>query len=152
MSPALTKGWQTRRVHVTVLMLSVDEAHLLQRSVPAALAQEPRPVYEPAAVAEHMRTYSPSTRARMSEADRRLQFRNRYLMMLKNDTVAEMARDLPWLVGYELAALGHALLRERDLLAGYGEAWALRDGARRRRRLVQERRRRSAPLGLRAPA
>ena len=43
MSPALTKGWQTRPVHVTVLILSVDEAHLLERSLPAALAQEPRP-------------------------------------------------------------------------------------------------------------
>ena len=27
-------------------------------------------------VAEHVRTYSPSTRGQMSEADRRLQFRN----------------------------------------------------------------------------
>ncbi len=109
-------------------------------------------VYEPRAVAEHVRTYSPSTRPRMSEADRRLQFRNRYLMMVKNDTPAALARDLPWVAGYELAALGHALLRERHLLAGYGKAWALRGGARRRRRLIQERRRRSAPLRLRAPA
>src|ERR1700733_1918764 len=44
MSSALTKGhWQTRRVPVTVLMLSVDEAPMLQRSLPAALGQEPRP-------------------------------------------------------------------------------------------------------------
>ncbi|HEX3976508.1 MAG TPA: glycosyltransferase [Solirubrobacteraceae bacterium] len=109
-------------------------------------------VYEPAAVAEHVRTYSPSTRAEMGEADRRLQFRNRYLMMLKNDTPAALARDLPWVAGYELAALGHVLLRERHLLEGYREAWALRHAARRRRRLIQGRRRRSAPLGIRAPA
>jgi GT2 family glycosyltransferase len=108
-------------------------------------------VYEPAAVAGHVRTNSPSTRGRMSEADRRLQFRNRYLMMFKNDTLSALARDLPWVAGYELAALGHVLLRERHLLAGYGEAWALRHAAARRRRLVQGRRRRSAPLGLRAP-
>src|ERR1700735_2885013 len=44
MASALTKGHcHTRRVHVTVLMLSVDEAPMLQRSLPAALAQEPRP-------------------------------------------------------------------------------------------------------------
>ena len=109
-------------------------------------------VYEPAAVAEHVRTYSPSTRGQMSEADRRLQFRNRYLMMLKNDTPAALARDLPWVAGYELAALGHVLLRERHLLRGYADAWALRRGALRRRRVVQSRRARSAPLGLRAPA
>jgi hypothetical protein len=85
----------------------------------------------------------------MSQADRRLQFRNRYLMFLKNDTPAAVARDLPWVVGYEILALGHVLLRERHLLGGYAEAWALRAGARRRRRQVQSRRRRSAPLGLR---
>jgi GT2 family glycosyltransferase len=109
-------------------------------------------VYEPAAVAEHVRTYSPTTRGQMSEADRRLQFRNRYLMMLKNDTPAALARDLPWVAGYELAALGHVMLRERHLLRGYADAWALRGGALRRRRVVQSRRARSAPLGLRAPA
>lgn len=109
-------------------------------------------VYEPSAVAEHVRTYSPSTRAQMSEADRRLQFRNRYLMMLKNDTPRALARDLPWVASYELAALGHVLLRERHLLAGYREAWALRHGALRRRRLVQSRCARAAPLGLCAPA
>jgi GT2 family glycosyltransferase len=108
-------------------------------------------VYEPAAVAEHVRTYSPSTRAQMSEADRRLQFRNRYLMILKNDTPAALLRDLPWVASYELLALGHALLRERHLLGGYREAWALRHGAWRRRRLVQSRRVRAAPFGLRAP-
>src|SRR3712207_7748568 len=45
-----------------------------------------RCVYEPAAVARHVRTYSPSTRATISEDHRRLQFRNRYLMWLKNET------------------------------------------------------------------
>jgi GT2 family glycosyltransferase len=109
-------------------------------------------VYEPAAVGEHVRTYSPSTRSQISEADRRLQFRNRYLMMLKNDTPSSLARDLPWVAGYELAALGHVLLRERHLLQGYADAWALRGGALRRRRVIQGRRRRLAPLGLRAPA
>jgi GT2 family glycosyltransferase len=108
-------------------------------------------VYEPAAVAEHVRTYSPSTRAQMSEHARRLQFRNRYLMILKNETAGGFARDLPWIAGYEALALGHVLLRERHLLLGYRDAWRLRHGAWTRRRRVQARRRRSPPLGLRAP-
>jgi GT2 family glycosyltransferase len=119
-----------------------------------------RSVYEPSAVAEHVRTYSPSTRAQMSEAARRLQFRNRYLMMIKNETAGAMARDLPWIAGYEVLALGHVLLRERHLLGGYRDAWRLRAGAWRRRAEIQERRRRlAAParrratprFGLRAP-
>ena len=77
----------------------------------------------------------------MSEAARRLQFRNRYLMMIKNETAAGLARDLPWIAGYEVLALGHVLLRERHLLRGYGDVWRLRHGAWRRRQLVQARRR-----------
>jgi GT2 family glycosyltransferase len=118
-----------------------------------------RCVYEPGAVAEHVRTYSPSTRAQMSEAARRLQFRNRYLMMIKNETAGGLRRDLLRIVGYEVLALGHVLLRERHLLGGYREAWRLRGPAWRRRAEVQARRRRRAmpgrralpPFGLRAP-
>jgi len=119
-----------------------------------------RSVYEPTAVAEHVRTYSPSTRAQMSPAARRLQFRNRYLMMLKNETRGSLAPDAGWIVAYEVLALGHVLLRERHLLAGYRDAWRLRAGALRRRRLLQARRRAPGqtlrgcgrpPFGLRPP-
>jgi GT2 family glycosyltransferase len=111
-----------------------------------------RCVYEPTAVADHVRSYSPSTRAQMSEAARRLQFRNRYLMMIKNETGPSLTRDLPAIAGYEILALGHVILRERHLLGGYREAWRLRGGARRRRRWVQGRRRATPPFGLRPPA
>ena len=112
-------------------------------------------VYEPAAVAWHQRFYSPSTRADVPEHHRRLQFRNRYLMMLKNDTAGALLRDLPWVLGYELLALGHVLLRERHLLRGYAEAVRLARCALRRRRALQGRRARRAPghrvpFGLRA--
>jgi GT2 family glycosyltransferase len=109
-------------------------------------------VYEPQAVAYHVRSYSPSTRARMSEAARRMQFRNRYLMMAKNDSGRELVRDLPWVLGYEVAAVGHVLLRERHLLGAYREAWRLLPRARRRRAVVQARRRvPRTPFGLVPP-
>jgi GT2 family glycosyltransferase len=107
-----------------------------------------RCVYEPAAVARHIRTYSPSTRARISAEHRRLQFRNRYLMIVKNDSLAELARDAIPLLLYELLALGYAVLRERELLRGYVDAARRLPGARRRRRIVQARRVRRAPFGL----
>jgi GT2 family glycosyltransferase len=108
-----------------------------------------RCVYEPAAVAHHIRTYSPSTRARISAAHRRLQFRNRYLMIVKNDSPRDLARDAIPLLLYEVLALGFAILRERELLRGYLDAARLLPGARRRRRIVQARRVRRAPFGLR---
>jgi GT2 family glycosyltransferase len=109
-----------------------------------------RCAYEPRAVAEHIRRYSPATRQRMSPEARRLQFRNRYLMIAKNETRAGLRRDGLMLAGYELLVVGHVLLRERHLLAAYRDTWRLLPGARRRRRLVQTRRQvATAPFGLR---
>jgi GT2 family glycosyltransferase len=108
-----------------------------------------RSVYEPSARAHHIRTYSPSTRARLPAGARRVQFRNRLLMIVKNETLAGLARDWPWIAGYEVLALGYALLRERELLRGYAEAARLLRGTLRRRRIVQARRRVTrTPIGL----
>jgi GT2 family glycosyltransferase len=110
-------------------------------------------VYEPRSTARHLRTYSPSTpRSALDPAHRRLQFRNRLLMAYKNETAWGLARDWPWIVGYEVAALGHALLRERALLGGYRDFWALRGAARQRRAVIQRRRTvRRPPFGLTPP-
>jgi len=112
-----------------------------------------RCVYEPGAVARHVRTYSPSTRAQVSEDHRRLQFRNRYLMWVKNETRRGLLHDLPFVLAYEAAALGHVLLRERHLLRAYWAAARALPATRSRRRVVQAQRLRGArpPFGLRAP-
>jgi len=92
-----------------------------------------RSVFEPAAVAWHVRFYSPGNRPLLAPEHRRLQFRNRLLMIAKNETGRGFARDAPFILGYEILALGHALLRERTLLPGYTEALALLPAARSRR-------------------
>lgn len=87
----------------------------------------------------------------MSALDRRTQFRNRYLMIAKNDSLREVLRDAGPLLSYELLALGHSLLREPELLAGYVEAARRLPGALRRRRAIQARRRVArVPFGLEA--
>jgi GT2 family glycosyltransferase len=109
-----------------------------------------RCVYEPRAVAYHVRSYSPTTRASLPERDRRTQFRNRYLMITKNESLAGLARDLPRVAAYETLGLGYAVLRERHLLRGYLEAGRLLPAALRKRREVQRRRRPGVkvPFGL----
>jgi GT2 family glycosyltransferase len=111
-----------------------------------------RAVYEPAALVHHVRAYSPSTRAQMSVESRRMQFRNRYLMMVKNDTLHDLRGNFLRIAGYELAAFGYALVRERHLLGGYAELRHLLPTARRQRREIQARRRSRgtprAPFGL----
>ena len=109
-------------------------------------------VYEPSAVAYHVRSYSPSTRAGMPERDRRVQFRNRYLMLAKNESLRDLSGDFPRVAVYELAAFGYAVLRERHLLRGYRELRKLLPAACRQRRQIQARRRSRgnpcAPYGL----
>jgi GT2 family glycosyltransferase len=110
-----------------------------------------RCAYEPRAVAYHIRTYGPTSRATVPEQDRRVQFRNRYLMMLKNDSFASFTRDLPRIIGFEVVALGYVLLRERHLLRGYAEALRLAPDARRKGRAIARTRRldpRRVPFGL----
>ncbi len=113
-----------------------------------------RCVYEPSAVAYHIRTYSPSTRSDMPEWDRMMQFRNRYLMIAKNDPLQSLARDLPRILPYELLALGFALVRERHLLRGYRDAARHVPRMRRKRAALRRRRERGAPAppyGLEPP-
>jgi GT2 family glycosyltransferase len=111
-----------------------------------------RCVYEPEAVAYHVRRYSPTNRARIAPWQRMVQFRNRYLMIMKNDSLSAFMRDLPVILPYEVAALGFALLREPFLLRGYREAAALYPQMRRKRSVLQRRRRERhappAPYGL----
>ena len=92
-----------------------------------------RCIFEPSAVAWHVRFYSPGNRALLAPEHRRLQFRNRLLMLAKNETGRGFARNAPFILGYELLALGHALLRERTLLRGYADAARLLGAARSRR-------------------
>jgi GT2 family glycosyltransferase len=111
-----------------------------------------RCAYEPRAIAYHIRTYSPSTRSQMPEWDRMMQFRNRYLMIAKNDPGRDLLRDLPPIAAYEVLALGFALARERHLLRGYVEAARLLPKMLRRRAELQRRRRANGspppPYGL----
>jgi GT2 family glycosyltransferase len=90
--------------------------------------------FEPRAVAWHVRFYSPGNRSLVAPEHRRLQFRNRLLMIAKNETGRGFARDAPFILGYEVLALGHVLLRERTLLPGYRDALRLWPAARQRRR------------------
>jgi len=82
-------------------------------------------LYAPAAVAYHVHAYRPASRRNCPPWQRRLQFRNRYLMVIKNDTAGNLLRHLPFLLAYELAALGYVLLFEPELLKAYLEVLQL---------------------------
>jgi GT2 family glycosyltransferase len=93
--------------------------------------------YEPRAVAWHKRFYGPTTHSRVAAGHRRLQVRNRLLMVVKNETATGLLRSLPVVVAGELASGLVALVREPFLVGAYLDVLRGLPAARRRRRWVQ---------------
>ena len=104
-----------------------------------------RCAFAPDARGRHVRFYSPTNRPQVPAEHRRLQFRNRLLMIVKNEHRASLARDLPRIALYELLALGYAILRERELLPAYWQAARLAPRMWRKRRADARAR---VPFGL----
>jgi GT2 family glycosyltransferase len=96
-------------------------------------------VYVPTSIAYHDRTYSKSTRKNQPRNMRRLVFRNRYLMIIKNDTVANLLRHLPNLLLFEFMAFFYALLREQFLITTYLEVIRLTPKMLKKRREIMKR-------------
>lgn len=94
--------------------------------------------YEPAARGWHARGQAETLHKRSAspalEAAQRHALKNRYLMMLKDDTLAGVAADLPFILAGDVARFGYLLLRRPSLLSAYGDVWRLR------RRMVEKRR------------
>ena len=105
---------------------------------------------EPRAVGYHVRTYRPETRRRMPSRERRLLFRNRYLLLAKNEVGKDLWPDLHHVLAYEGMVLAYALLREPHLLRGYADALRRLPRALRKREVMQRRRRARGLAGLRA--
>jgi GT2 family glycosyltransferase len=94
--------------------------------------------YVPNAIAHHIRTFRPGKRERVSSRLKRLAVRNRYAMMLKNDHIELIRRDLFPILIYEIGIWGYILLRERESLCVLLELWREREQWLRKRRLIQQ--------------
>jgi GT2 family glycosyltransferase len=97
--------------------------------------------YVPSAVAYHARRYSPDTRRDQPARLRQLQYRNRYLMLIKNASLQNLLLHAPYVAASELLALAYVLVAERQLLPCYCEvAGLLRAMLRKRKRIMSTRR------------
>jgi len=96
-------------------------------------------LYTPTAIAYHVHAYSPESRKQQPRSLRRLQFRNRYLLMLKNDSWRHLLRHGPHILAFEILALGYVLLREPHLLLGYCDALRFLRRMLQKRRVIQSR-------------
>jgi GT2 family glycosyltransferase len=95
--------------------------------------------YEPAAVCVHARGHRGKRRMKYPWALRH-SLKNRYLMMVRNDRLADVLRDLPAIAGMEgLLALDYLLTRP-TALRGYVDLVRLLPRAAAARRVIQSRR------------
>lgn len=100
-------------------------------------------LYVPTARAVHDRTWVRARRFEMPAGIRRHSFKNHYLQLIKNESPGGFAVNLPILASWEVLRLGFALLRDRELLAGYADAWRLSRRAWHKRRVIRSARARS---------
>jgi GT2 family glycosyltransferase len=97
-------------------------------------------LYEPAAVCEHRRVNLPARRAAMPAAVNYHSLKNRYLLRLYHQTLANLLWTLPFALFRDLQALAWVLLFERTSLPAYRWLWVYRAELLARRRAIQARR------------
>ncbi len=93
--------------------------------------------YEPAAVAFHRRSFRPGRRSVMSSDIKLHAVKNRYFLLLKNETRAGWRRDWAQILWYDLKILAYICLFERSSLAGLRLLWQHRSDLMSWRRSIQ---------------
>ncbi len=95
----------------------------------------------PSAVAYHHRTYSPDRRKKMPRNLRQLQYRNRYLMLVKNELANTFILHLPYILFFELISLLYVLFREPFLIKTWPEIIRLLPRMLKKRQEIMQKRR-----------
>ncbi len=96
-------------------------------------------LYVPGARAVHRRGWSQRSWTTVAPAVRRHSFKNRYLEMIKNERPREFLRDLPAILFWEGLQFGYVLLKDRERIGGYRDAYRLASRAWAKRRMLKRR-------------
>jgi GT2 family glycosyltransferase len=100
-------------------------------------------IYVPGAVAEHARGWGDTLRKNPRNeygVGPRLALRNRYLMVIKNDSVQSFLLDAPLIFLAEIPRLFYMVFFNRDALAGIVDFFRLAPKAREKRKIIQSQR------------
>ncbi len=98
-------------------------------------------IYVPQAVAYHYRAYSPDRRIIMPKNLRRLQYRNRYLMLIKNELPFTFILHLPYILAFEFISFCHTLFREPFLFKTWPEIIRLLPKMLQKRKVIMRKKR-----------
>jgi GT2 family glycosyltransferase len=97
-------------------------------------------MYNPKAVAYHLRGWGKGkSRAKVPRFIRRHSYKNRYLMMLKDDHVINVLKDLPFILWHEVKALAYMIFREPHLFLAWPQIFRLLPFTLRKRREIMKR-------------
>jgi GT2 family glycosyltransferase len=79
-------------------------------------------VYDPKAIAYHLRGWGKDkTRRSIPRFIRRHSYKNRYLMILKDDHFANVFKHLPYILWHEIKAFVYVIFREPHLILAWGQ-------------------------------
>jgi len=79
--------------------------------------------YQPLAVAYHQRSFRPGKREKVAASTRADAVKNRYLLLIKNETAAGWRRDWLQILWYDLKILGYICLFEQSSLKAFYLLW-----------------------------
>lgn len=96
--------------------------------------------FEPAATADHDRSFRPGRRGVMSDEVKVHAVKNRYLTMIKNDLPVNLFRDILHILAYDLRIIGYILVFERASLPGIFMAIRIAPETLRKRRIIMRNR------------
>ncbi len=96
-------------------------------------------LYVPGARATHKRGWKRGHRKNVPVNIRRHSFKNRYLEMIKNERFGDFLRDLPAILGVEIARFAFVVFADRAVLPAYRDAIRLSGRAFHKRRIIQGR-------------
>lgn len=97
--------------------------------------------YVPEAVGSHLRGWRQDNRNKVPARIRIHGFKNRYLEMIKNETLGSFVKDLPYIFSQEILRFLHAVFREPTLLMAYWKVLLVLPKTWRKRREIMRRRR-----------
>jgi len=97
-------------------------------------------LYDPSVTGFHVRGFSPKTRFQQSVITRRLSYRNRYLTLVKNESLKSFCTHFLHILGFEAAMAAHVLLREPSLLPAWIDFFKYLPGTLKKRRKIQSQR------------
>ncbi len=93
-------------------------------------------VYVPDAIARHIRGFRPGERQRVHSNLRFYSVRNRYLLLMKNEQISNLLRDIIPVLFYEAGIVLYLLFFERESLMALVAAFSMRHKMMAKRRLI----------------